>query len=200
MEHRTMIKIGKNKESFSVRTVSRTFRSPHTFYILINDLERLEQQGRVIIRDIRSFAELRLIEESGQKIVEIVFTWLHDADGTTLTGRSESVRLPYYCFRETSSTELRILSITKQSKPKIEFQSTRNLHQVIEVPLLRSKLARFLNSHFCWIDYQRIVLFDDFIPYSFMFNGYTERGQGICGGVILHGQENMTTAYYGMHT
>lgn len=195
-----MIKLNKNKESFSVKTVSRTFRSPHTFYILKKDLEHLGQQGRVIIRDIRSFAELRLIEKSDQKIVEITFTWLNDAGDNRLTGQSESVSLLYSCFNEKSNAEQRILSITAQPKPKIEFQSTQNLHQVTEVPLLRSKLARFLNIHFCWTDYQRIVLFDDFEPYSFMFNGYTEHGRGICGAVILHGQENMTTAHYEIHT
>ena len=57
--------------------------------------------------------------------------------------------------------------------------------------------ATVLNS----IDvYKRQVLTDDYLPYSFFFEGYMVQGAKTCGGVILHGEENIQTAKYGIHT
>ena len=45
-----------------------------------------------------------------------------------------------------------------------------------------------------------IVLTDDYLPYSFFFEGYMVQGTKTCGGVILHGEEDIQTAKYGIHT
>lgn len=44
------------------------------------------------------------------------------------------------------------------------------------------------------------VYVDDYLPYSFFFEGYMVQGAKTCGGVILHGEENIQTAKYGIHT
>ena len=63
--------------------------------------------------------------------------------------------------------------------------------------ILRHKLGKFLDQHFNWYNYERIVLTDDYLPYSFFFEGYMVQGAKTCGGVILHGEENIQTAKYG---
>ena len=40
----------------------------------------------------------------------------------------------------------------------------------------------------------------DCLSYSFFFEGYMVQGAKTCGGVILHGEENIQTAKYGIHT
>lgn len=70
----------------------------------------------------------------------------------------------------------------------------------MENPILRHKLGKFLDQHFNWYNYERIVLTDDYLPYSFFFEGYMVQGTKTCGGVILHGEENIRTAKYGIHT
>lgn len=94
----------------------------------------------------------------------------------------------------------RLLSILEQNRPKLEFQSRKNLKAVVENPILRHKLGKFLDQHFNWYNYERIVLTDDYLPYSFFFEGYMVQGTKTCGGVILHGEENIRTAKYGIHT
>lgn len=75
-----------------------------------------------------------------------------------------------------------------------------NHKAVVENPILRHKLGKFLDQHFHWYNYERIVLTDDYLPYSFFFEGYMVQGTKTCGGVILHGEENIQTAKYGIHT
>ena len=45
-----------------------------------------------------------------------------------------------------------------------------------------------------------IVVYDDFVPYSFFFQEECVNGNGICGGIILYGREDLKKACYGMHT
>ena len=97
-------------------------------------------------------------------------------------------------------TRWRLLSIPEQNRPKLEFHSRKNLKAVVENPILRHKLGKFLDQHFNWYNYERIVLTDDYLPYSFFFEGYMVQGAKTCGGVILHGEENIQTAKYGIHT
>ena len=65
---------------------------------------------------------------------------------------------------------------------------------------LAAQAGKFLDQHFNWYNYERIVLTDDYLPYSFFFEGYMVQGAKTCGGVILHGEENIQTAKYGIHT
>lgn len=208
MKKRTMVKISvSSDDTISLRTVSRGFKSPQRFVILKKELQELEQRKWLVCSDIHSFAKLRLSNTvDGLPTVHIDFSWLQSSGWGDLTGQTEAIQLPYAPFHEFTLGNMKegwkwsALSILSRNSPKIEFHSRRNLHAVVENPLLRSKLGRFFSRELHWPDYQRIVVSDDFLPYSFFFTGYTPDGPGICGGIILHGQENMSKAYYGLHT
>ena len=57
-----------------------------------------------------------------------------------------------------------------------------------------------LGRHFQWRGTEKIVIYDDGLPYSFFFEEYTPYGRGICGGIILHGAEDLAKAQYSVHT
>lgn len=208
MDKRILVKICVSSDStISLRTISRGFKSPQRFVILKKELQKLEQERWLVSVDIHSFAKLRLCKSTdGLEIMEINFTWLQSDGWGNLSGRTEAIQLPYAPFREFASggigegKEWSALSILSKSSPRLEFHSRRNLHAVAANPLLRNKLGRFFAREMHWTDYQRIVLSDDFLPYSFFFTCYTHSGPGLCGGVILHGQDNLQKAYYGLHT
>ena len=42
--------------------------------------------------------------------------------------------------------------------------------------------------------------FDDCDPFSFTFREYLPGRTGLCGGVILHREEELKNAYYSLHT
>lgn len=184
MNNRTMAIVYVDRDSISLKTRSRNGCSPQHFIILKKELQRLEEEKYLITKDIHSYAELRLCDAVG------------------------GVKVPYEPFRSYAAgkeevvdgTRWRLLSIPEPSRPKLEFHSRKNLKAVVENPILRHKLGKFLDQHFNWYNYEHIVLTDDYLPYSFFFEGYTVQGTKTCGGVILHGGENIQTAKYGIHT
>lgn len=204
MDQSTMIKIIGSEGRMSLRTISRTFRSPHSFIVLNKDLEKLEKEKHLIVKDILSFAELRYCEDKDQKkVIKITFWWMEGAADQEYTVQRENVCLPYDAFRlalQQPGSEQRMLSVSKQTFPKFEFQSRKHLKEIVKQPGLKHKFTKFLVTKMHWANYERIVLYDDFMPYSFVFDGYTPYGVGLCGGIILHGQEQMETSYYCIHT
>lgn len=208
MDERVMVKMEAGEGCVILRTISRKRRSPQRFIMLEKELRELEEKKRVIFRDIHSFADVRRYKSpQGRDTLEITFFWLFDSGFGDVKGWSQRVILRYEDFlaclessRRAGGKGQRLLSREKRRKPKIEFKSFANLKEVAKVPLLRKKLGRFLAGNFNWTGYERIVITDDFVPYSFYFIGYTPYGKGICGGIILHGQENLRKAHYGMHT
>lgn len=209
MNNRTMATVYVDRDSISLKTRSRNGCSPQQFIILKKELQRLEEKKYLIAKDIHSYAELRLCDAvDGVKVLEFSFTWLKDAGRDSVSGYTERIRLPYEPFRAYAAgeeetvdgTRWRLLSIPEQNRPKLEFHSRKNLKAVVENPILRHKLGKFLDQHFNWYNYERIVLTDDYLPYSFFFEGYMVQGAKTCGGVILHGEENIQTAKYGIHT
>ena len=209
MNNRTMATVYVDRDSISLKTRSRSGCSPQYFIILKKELQRLEEKKYLITKDIHSYAELRLCDAvGGAKVLEFSFTWLKDAGRDSVSGYTERIRLPYEPFRAYAAgeeetvdgTRWRLLSIPEQNRPKLEFHSRKNLKAVVENPILRHKLGKFLDQHFHWYNYERIVLTDDYLPYSFFFEGYMVQGAKTCGGVILHGEENIQTAKYGIHT
>ena len=84
-----------------------------------------------------------------------------------------------------------LLTIKDYRNPVIEFQSRKNLKAVVSEPILRKKLGKFLSCHFAWKSSTRIVVYDDFEPYSFFFREERQTGMGICGGIILHDRNNL---------
>ena len=137
----------------------------------------------------------------------IRFSWLQRAGADSLRGYEEWVRLPYRRFHECveAGTDMAgwnwsQLSVPEKVTRRFEFHSRQNLHQIAQRPLLRHKLGKTLEHHFQWRDAEKILIYDDGAPYSFFFEEVTPRGTGICGGIILHGADNLQKAQYSVHT
>lgn len=209
-EKRTMLKLSASGECVSMRTVSRGFRSPHRFVVLEAELQELEVKRHIISSDIRSFAEMHLVKagaEGDEDIVTVRFVWLGDTAERKLSGTEETLRFPWDGFRKKvagsrsmDGAAVKLLAMKGASLPKVEFHSREHLKEVAEMPALRKKLGKFLASHLAWEESVRIMVYDDFVPYSFFFQEERPGGTGLCGGIILHGQEDMKKAYYELHT
>lgn len=208
MYDRIMVKVSADDKYVSLWTVSRQRRSPHRFLLSRMELEELKKKDRVLAKDIHSFAEIRCCKVTqGSDRLVITFFWLIDSGNGDISGWNQTVQFPYEKFMECAESSFRskgreksLLSMKEDRMPKIEFMSRRNLKAVVDMPLLRRKLGKFLAHSFNWVGYSRIVLTDDFMPYSFGFSGYTPYGNGVCGGIILHGQDDIKKAYYRIHT
>lgn len=209
-EKRTMLKLKASEDSISLRTISRVFRSPHRFVVLETELQELEVKRHIISSDIRSFAEMRLVKAGAEyngDMLLIRFVWLSDSAEGKLSGTEETLRFPWDVFRERvaesrslDGVAVGLLSMKSSGNPAIVFHSGRNLKAVAEKRTLRKKLGKFLSCHFAWKDSRKITVTDDFVPYSFFFREERANGTGTCGGIILHNQQNLKKAYYGMHT
>lgn len=206
MNDRILVKAYANEHGIDFRTVSRTQKSPHRFYVLRSILARLEREPYIVAHDIYSFAVLR--RDSYRGTLEISFTWLRGT-ARALSGREETVILPYAALMEFVAASAqeggpqtwRALSMDlTHRKPKFVFQSKETLHSVLENATIRRKLFRYLDKQFRWPDSDKICFYGDFLPYSFSFTETRRGQQGICGGLILHGQDDMAKAYYSVHT
>ncbi len=206
MNNRILVKVKVLEQEILLKTVSRNFKAPHFFYILKERFLGLEDGKSIVVKDCGSFAELSWRQSAeGRKTLYITFSWLEEEADGEVTGWRETVRLPYDRFyqramKDKPDREWKILSLLDNSKPNIRFESRCNLYNVARNPRVRKKLGRFLSNHFQWHRSQQIVLSDDFSPFSFCFQEYRDEGEGMFGAVILHGQENLKTAYYGIHT
>lgn len=58
MKQRTLVHMIFGVDNISLRTVNRTRKSPHRFYIQKHSLEELEHRSWIIVHDISSFAVL----------------------------------------------------------------------------------------------------------------------------------------------
>ena len=101
---------------------------------------------------------------------------------------------------ECRSEQWKVLSLDKMKYPKLTFHSRNNLRAVLSQQVIRRKLLRFLRDHFRWPGVDEVRFYDDLLPYSFFFQEYCNGRQGICGGVILHNQQDWSRAYYSLHT
>lgn len=208
MSKRIMIKLSASEDYVYLRTLSEEYRSPQGFTITDKELEEMEEKGYKIVSDIHSFARLSLRKTMDETdILVINFTWLSDAGGGKVLGREETVLLSYDKFQEyveesrkNNGEQKKLLSLDEKPRPRIAFQSRRNLKAVTEEKLLRKKLGKVLCRHFAGQGSRQITIYDDFEPYSFFFREQTPYGTGICGGIILHGRDNIEKAYYGIHT
>ena len=202
MKERTLVYMIFRDDYVGLQTVSRSKKSPHRFYISRHRLEELGHKSEVIANDIHSFAILRRNAYAGT--VEIAFTWLGN-DGNRISGYQDAITLPYGKMMEylhqSKPYVWKVLSIDNSMKQaKIVFKSRKNLHAALGNGVIRRKLIRFLREQFRWEGSEKIEIYDDFVPYSFFFRETRNGEDGICGGIILHGQEDMETAYYSMHT
>lgn len=205
MKERTLVSMVFRKECICFRTVSRSRKSPHWFYIVRDNLEKLEHKRNVIVHDICSFATLRRDTNAGN--MEIEATWL-SGNKDYLSGYQDTLVLPYEkikeCLRESQQGEpvvLKMLSMDiRREQPRFVFKSKRNLHSVLGNAVIRRKLIRFLRDQFQWPYADQIEFYDDFVPYSFNFKEIRAGETVLTGGLILHGQEDLKNAHYSIHT
>lgn len=204
MKERTLIHLIFREDHICLRTVSRSRRSPHRFYISRDSLKELEHKRNVIVHDIRSFAVLR--RDGHDKTIEIETTWI-SGDEDNLSGYQDTLILPYEkikeCMRECQQggpVTWKTFSMVPREQPPLVFKSRKNLHAVLENALVRRKLVRFLRDQFRWPYSERVEFYDDFMPYSFIFKEIRGGEPVMTGGLILHGQEDLEHAYYSMHT
>lgn len=204
MQDKTLVKISVTKHGLTFRTISRRRKSPQVFYILRETLEELENllNPAVTVSDIHSYAELR--RSISRETVQIRFCWLSGCENR-LAGWAETVTIPYaplirLARRGTEGEVWSVLSMGTAAAPKLLFHAGRNLQAVAADPVVRHKLARCLRENFQWPQAESIHFYDDFLPYSFSFREIREGQPGICGGLILHGQESKQKAYYSVHT
>jgi len=189
-----------------MHTYSRNGKSPHWFYVMRNRLEELEQWTQVIVQDINSFAVF--CRNAYTNSVTITFTWLSSSMDAVF-GHQETVILPYDKLMaflydsvvKNESSELKLLSLkNSSSRPKLIFKSRENLHAVLSNGVVRRKLVRFIRDNFNWPRAKQIEFHDDFLPYSFTFQEIRGGKSVMTGGLILHRQEDLKQAYYGIHT
>lgn len=206
MNDRTLVYMIFRTDCISLRTVSRSRKSPHRFYILRSRLEELEHTPYMIVHDISSFAVLRRDTHNGT--IEIEITWL-SGDGITVSGYKETIILPYEQMRaflnkstvEDKPAVWKTLSIDNSHKrPQLIFKSRENLHAALIDSTIRRKLVRSLRDDFRWPRSERIEFFDDFVPYSFVFKETMNGKSAMTGGLILHNQDDMQKAHYSIHT
>lgn len=205
---RTMVKISADGDFVSLRTYSRKYGRSGQFVLWRKELDDLSTKGKVLSVDGYSYVRMYLHKShESEDILEVEITWLNSS-GNELIGRLERVSLTYqdflYCIDESIHENGKIycrLSLPECRKPVIEFDSSRNLGKIARIKRLRRKLGKFLDCHFQWPDAVKIRIVDDScVPYSFFFREERIGGTGICGGIILHGLEDIQKAYYGMHT
>ena len=202
MNDRIMVKVTAMERCLSFRTVSRSGKLPHSFLILKAEFSRLEQEAQVISHDISSFAVLR--RDPASDTVTIQFHWL-DSHGDLLRGYRQTVVLPYtelarFSAAARDADQWKGLSIVRKANPQFVFCAKETLHRILSSKPIRRKFVRFLRDNFKWADVEQICFYSGFVPYSFFFRCIQTGSRPLEGGLILHGQENLQTAYYAIHT
>lgn len=203
MNSKTLVIITQTEKYLSFRTVTRGRKSPHSFMIskgAIDDLYDLP--GTVLCEhDCGSFAQVW--RDPLKETVHIRFYWLN-SNGFRLSGWEQTIVVPFdelMSFNKGYMGERwALLSLEESRQPRLVFCGTKNLHAAVSNLTVRRKLARFLRDNFQWLRTDEIHFYDDMEPYSFFFREMQNGRAGICGGVILHGREDLKTAYYSIHT
>nr|WP_325204306.1 hypothetical protein [uncultured Oscillibacter sp.] len=206
MKSRALVKASATKCGINFRVINPAEKYHRNFSILREDFENLETRGAAAAHDGGSFALMRRILSEG--VVFIRFVWLSSHDDGRVTGWKETVKLPFESLRcfvrdsagENGPSKWSALSMESRAAPKFVFCGEENLHSVLGNQLVRRKLVKFLRSNFRWQGTDEIRFYNDFVPYSFFFREFRDGQPGMCGGLILHGQENMAKAQYSIHT
>ena len=175
----------------------------NTYYIQRNRLWEwlCSHEDTLIWRDCHGYAELNKVEHG----ISVMITNLSVYIDGDLTGNQDKFTIPDSDFRGfvgygEDGEDFKCLDTDLRPHPKIVVMDNRNLHNVVTHPIYRRKFARFMGSHFDW-PCDSIELWNDFDRHSFYFvERYADGSKGICGGVILHGQDDPKNASYGMHT
>ena len=208
MTDRILLCAHADENAVHFRTVSARMKSPQRFFITYSELDRLRRDGSIITSDIHSFAQLQLDERRDRLTIE--FTWLTGRSFDRVEGTEQTVHLRWSAFQAfledcrdpDGLKDFKAISLdVSRHRPRLMFDGNRaNLRAAIGDPLIRHKLGKALMTNFPWPDAEEIHLTNDFVPYSFFFREFRGGQSRMCGGLILHGQEDMAKAYYGLHT
>ena len=192
MTNRIMLHAHANENTIQFRTVSTRMKSPQSFYVTYSELDRLRHDGSIIANDIHSYVQLQLDERRDRLTFE------------------QTIHLCWSAFREflencrqpDGPKDFKALSLdVSKRRPRLVFDGNKaNLHAAVSNSQIRRKLGKALMTNFCWPDADEVHLTNDFVPYSFFFREYQGGRACLCGGLILHGQDDMSKAYYGIHT
>lgn len=203
---RTMVKAVCIADWIKFRTVRRGCRTLDWIAVSRSVFEDLEAHGYAAQNGFNSFAVFR--RDGFRGTVSIRLAWLNCC-GHRLSGWEECVILDYeklMAFVRDSAVpngpkEWRGLSVVPRTpRPRLVFRCDERLRECLDNKLVRHKLVKFLRDNFRWPRSERVEFYTDFEPYSFFFQEYCGGKPAMCGGLILHGQENMEKAYYSIHT
>lgn len=208
MTNRVMLLADANENTIAIQTVSARMKSPQRFYICYDEFDLLCQTSRIVTDDIHSFVKIRLDEKRDR--ITFDFTWLSGYGVDRVEGTEQTVTLCWSklqaflndCRQPDGPKKFKAISqIVSADRPKLVFTGGReNLRAAITHPHIRHKLGKALMTNFNWPGADEIRLTNDFVPFSFFFQEFRNGRPCLCGGLILHGQENMDKAYYGIHT
>jgi len=208
MTDRILLHARADENTVQLRTVSARVKSPRRFFVTYDELDRLRRDGNIISNDIHSFVQIGLDEHHNR--IRFEFTWLAGHGFDRVEGFEQTVHLRWSPFREFLETcrqpdgpkEFKAISLDlSRHRPRLVFDGNRaNLHAAIGNPQVRRKLGKALAVNFNWPGTDEVHLTNDFVPYSFFFREIRDGQALMCGGLILHDQEDMSKAYYGIHT
>ena len=205
MPRRTMLKVTVSGEFLVFKTVARAWKSG-TLYANREELRKLNWKDQVIVKDCDDFAVFTRNHPRGT--VVITFYWAQCSDGTNLTGKKNTVKIPWQGFSdflersadEDGPEKWAALSDDENHYPRLIFVNRKRLGEVVRNKRVRRKFSKFFRNAFRWPDSDVIHLYADFVPYSFTFREFRNGEECMYGGIILHRQEDMRNAYYSMHT
>ena len=202
---RYMIKLKRENENIVRLRVKRKVQDEYAkeYWLSHDKLWRFfcSPETGLVLSDGYDYVEFR----KGDAAMSITTTHINPHLDGKIDGRQDTFSIPladiggFLCCSETGDED-KWLNNQPPAPPKIIIKDSKNLHALASHPLYRHKFAKFIGSAFRW-RCAAIELYNDFVPYSFYFKEkYVDGSSGICGGVILHGQDDPPKAYYSIHT
>lgn len=206
MTNRVLVKASVKGDDINLRLIDPSQKEHRSFSIDYDAFEDLEYRGTAGVTNCESFAVLR--RNRAEKTASMRFVWLSNSGDGPVTGWEQTVKLPFEELRsfvrasaeKDGPTKWAALDVKSRKMPRLVFPGVENLHAAVANKTVRRKLVRFLRDNFRWQGTDEIRFYNDFVPYSFSFREFINGQLGMCGGLILHGQENLDKAYYSIHT
>lgn len=208
MTDRIMLRAYANDNTVSIQTYTPRMKPPQHFYITYGEFDRLQRDGRLITNDIYSFVQLRLDKRHDR--IEFRFTWLSGRSHHRVEGMEQTVILRWSklltflhdCRQPDGPKEFKAVSMDVcRDRPRLVFDGNReNLRAAIGNRLVRHKLSKALMVNFNWPNSEEIHFTNDFMPYSFFFREIRNGRPCLCGGLILHNQDDPRRMTYSVHT
>ena len=200
---RILLKAKSDGTYIRLRAISREYRYPHEFWLNRDALWKYicSKNNEFVARDGYNYICLRRCDNE----ILVTLTYISVYTGGQINGRQDEFLISrlgfetFICYANAPGETYATLNLNVSVKPKIIVKDTHNLQLVAANPVYRRKFAKFMRDAFQW-NSTAIELYDDFVPYSFFFREKRGDHYGMCGGVILHGQDDPVKAYYSIHT